>query len=153
MYSHSRGSKTIQLQPLEIDDLELVMAWRSDPDIYRHLLQQEEPLEWDEHLNWYAGRPESRRDFLIKYDGRRVGVVSINTDDMISIYVGAKDLWGAGIGTMAVEWLCEHCTRRTPRTKVDVRNERANSLFESLDFSIVNESDGVYEYKFEGTDE
>ena len=150
MYNHKWGNKSINLRPLVINDLELIFAWRSDPDIYNYLPQQDEPIKWDEHLLWYSTRPELRRDFIILYIGRRVGVISINEHDMISIYVGAKNLWGNGIGTMAVEWLCEHFTNRTPRTEVSIRNDRANSLFERLGFSVVDESEGIYEYKFVG---
>ena len=146
-------SATICLRPLRLEDLELVLAWRSDPDIFGSLLQQNSPLQWEEHLAWFAERPPLRRDFIIEYNGRRVGVISINKDDMISIYIGEKGVWGNGIGTLAVEWLCEHCDDRVPRTKVSADNTRSQAIFETLDFSIVDTSDSVYEYVYEGDNE
>jgi RimJ/RimL family protein N-acetyltransferase len=153
MFKQTSGETTIYLRPLRLEDLELVLAWRSDTDIYEDLLQQSSPLKWEEHLTWFAERPPSRRDFIIEYDGRRVGVVSINKDDMITIYVGEKGVWGNGIGTLAVEWLCEHCADRVPRTKVSADNTRSRAIFEGLDFCLVDTSDSVCEYVYEGDNE
>jgi RimJ/RimL family protein N-acetyltransferase len=151
MFRHTSGDTTIHLRPIRLADLELIMAWRSDPDIYEQLLQQEEPLHWEEHLNWFAERPDRREDFMITYNGRRVGVISINQDNMISIYVGEKSVWGNGIGTMAVEWLCNYYAGdRTPRTIVGANNVRSQSIFENLNFTQVDERGDKYEYVFEG---
>lgn len=153
MFEQTGGETTIYLRPLRLEDLELVLAWRSNPDIFENMLQQSSPFQWDEHLTWFVERPPSRRDFIIEYNGRRVGVISINKDDMISIYIGEKGVWGNGIGTLAVEWLCEHYADRVPRTKVGVDNTRSQAIFEALDFSLVDTSDGIYEYVYEGDNE
>ena len=73
----------IRLVPLGRDDIELVFAWRSNSEIHRHFRRQDELLDWHEHVTWFESRSSDRHDFVIHYDGRRVGVVSLDTDDSV----------------------------------------------------------------------
>jgi len=133
----------IILREAQRDDYELMMAWRSNPLIYQGFYQQKEPLCWDEHINWLSSRNKDWRTFMVLYDGRRVGVVTIGQLDHwspeIGYYIGEISLWGKGVGKQAVnealEWLKaygkEYC-----HTTVLEKNKRSLSLLKSLGFSI-----------------
>ena len=125
----------IQITPIEAKDLELVLAWRSNPKIYHHFRRQDSPLEWKDHLSWYESRAADRHDFVIHYEGRRVGVVSVGTDEEISIYLGDLSAHGQGVATAALRWLCERFEHRSPLiAEVHVENIPSKRLFEGCGF-------------------
>lgn len=125
----------IHLFPMTEADLELVLAWRSNKKIYRHFRSQDSPLNWENHVSWYESRAADRHDFIIKYEDRRVGVVSISTTDEVSIYLGDFSAHGQGIATAALRWLCDRFENRTPLVaKVHKANESSKQLFEGCRF-------------------
>lgn len=138
----------VKLRRARIEDLELMMAWRSNPRIYSHFRQQEEPLEWSEHIQWFSTRSQERRDFIIEYQGRRVGVVAISTDGDVSIYIGEQTLWGQGIATEALTLACERVDDRALIAQIHVDNESSQCLFEKCGFEYTGDNGDwiVYEY-------
>jgi len=140
-------SDNVELRPARLGDLELMLAWRSDPEIYEHFREQEEPLEWKSHVNWFVNRSTNRHDMIIEYRGRRVGVVNLDEDDYVGVYVGEKDLWGKGIGTEAVEILCESFGRDRFYAEIHSENTGSQRLFENCGFEEVSESDSWLKYR------
>lgn len=128
---------------MQPDDLELVLAWRSNPEVYEHFRKQDGPLEWNEHLSWYGSRDTDRHDYVIRYQGRRVGTISLDPDSNVGVCIGEVSLWGEGIGSEAVEWLCEQHDREAFFAEIDVENETSRRLFESCGFSV-HERDGEW---------
>lgn len=125
----------VWITPMEAEDLELVLAWRSNPKIYRHFRRQDAPLKWESHLLWYESRSADRHDFIIQYEGRRVGVVSITATDQISIYVGDFSAQGNGVATAALEWLCKRFESRSPLfAEIHQDNDSSRRLFEGCGF-------------------
>ena len=128
-------TNSIQITPIEVDDLELVLAWRSNPKIYNHFRQQDSPLDWDAHLSWYESRQQDRHDFTINYEARRVGVVSITANEEVSIYLGDFSARGNGVATAALRWLCERFKQRTPLiAEIHQDNIASKQLFEGCEF-------------------
>lgn len=126
---------SIRVSPLERDDLELVLAWRSNPEIYRHFRLQNNPLEWHEHVTWFESRSPNRHDFMIHYDERRVGVVSIDSDDEVGIYLGDFSAHGHGIATASLGWLCNRFEDRTPLfAEIHEENAASKRLFNRCGF-------------------
>ncbi len=138
----------VQLRRAGIEDLELMMAWRSNPRIYKHFRQQEEPLEWSGHIQWFSTRSQERRDFIIESQGRRVGVVAIATDGDVSIYIGEETLWGQGIATEALTLACERMDDRALTAQIHVDNESSQRLFEKCGFEHTDDNENwkLYEY-------
>ncbi len=97
-------------------DLPLLMAWRNSPLVWQGFYSQTRPLNWEEHLQWFRGRPSSWRSFFVVYEDRPVGVVNIGQLDHwspeIGYAIGEVSLWGHGIGTQAVQlgidWVKEY---------------------------------------------
>jgi RimJ/RimL family protein N-acetyltransferase len=131
----SERTTPIRITPMEAEDLELVLAWRSNPEIYRHFRRQDAPLGWESHLSWYESRSAERHDFIINYDDRRVGVVSITATDEISVYLGDFSAHGDGVATAALDWICERFENRAPLiAEIHEDNSPSKRLFKSCGF-------------------
>lgn len=129
------------LIPAQPQDYELIMAWRSDPDIYKGFFSQDKPLTWEEHASWLNSR-RNWLELMIWYNGRRVGVVTVGQLDHwspeIGYFVGEKSLWGKGIGKEAVSEVLEHLKgigKEYCHTTVLKHNERSLRLLKSLGFT------------------
>lgn len=126
---------SIHVAPLSRADLELVLAWRSNPEIYGHFRDQDGPLDWEEHVEWFESRGEDRHDFVVHYGGRRVGVVGIGEDEEVVVYLGDVSARGRGVATAAVTWLCERFAGRGPLTaEVHAENDPSRRLFQRCGF-------------------
>ena len=137
----------VELRPLRVDDLELVLAWRSNPQIYENFKEQESELSWEEHLRWFATRPDNRFDFIIEYRGRRVGCVSVSADDLVSIYIGEVSLWGNGVAKSALKALNDRLDRRLI-AEVHQDNIASQRLFEDCGFNKISDGEWIqYEYQ------
>jgi RimJ/RimL family protein N-acetyltransferase len=129
-------------------DLELMMAWRSNPLVYEGFYTQTEPLKWEEHLKWWESRNRDWRTLIIvlvsAYKERRVGVVTIGQLDHwspeIGYYLGEVSLWGKGFGKEAVKlglnWLRERGYKWC-HTTVLVSNKRSAGLLWKLGFQAI----------------
>lgn len=137
----------IEYRPATEGDLELLMAWRSHPKLYRSLYGQDGPLTWEDHLSWWRER-ENRRDYIITVnEGERwrdVGVVTLTGLDTdrpaVGVWVGEVTLWGNGVATEAVEfavdWLDDH---GYPVVTAEIFEENSSSqhVFEKVGFTQV----------------
>lgn len=126
---------SVRVSPLDPGDLELVLAWRSNPEVYAHFRQQDGPLDWDEHVSWYESRDSDRYDFVINFDGRRVGVVNVDPTDEVGIFLGDFSARGNGVATTALGWLCDRFESRVPLfADIHEENEPSRELFERCGF-------------------
>jgi len=147
----STNEHDLRFRPLGVEDLELLLAWRSNPRIYRHFRDQDGPLKWSEHVEWFANRPDGRHDFVILYRGRRIGTVSLGEEGSVGVLVGEEASWGRGIAKAAVEWVCgEFADGRTLLAEVRVDNERSQKLFEGCGFTQQGRDGQWLLYEFSG---
>lgn len=128
-------------------DLELIMAWRSNPLVYEGFYQQVEPLKWEEHITWWESRNKDWREFIIVFNDRDVGVVTIGQLDHwnpeIGYFIGEVSLWGQGVGKEAVQsamdWLkdkgYEYC-----HTTVLKSNSRSLNLLKGFGFQVLGDA-------------
>ncbi len=153
----------VTLREATESDLELVMAWRSNPLVYEQMYLQKGPLVWEEHWKWWHTRDTSWKIFIIQCadtltgleTGRRsVGVVQISRLDTqepeVGIYIGETTLWGKGIGKEALleshVFLSELGYKKVVAAILD-SNERSKRLFTSLGYQyvgIANPSESLY---------
>jgi len=144
-----RGS--IQLQIATEDDLELLLAWRSHPEVYRYFREQEGPLKWEDHYRFWRAR-QDRIDWIILFDDgvrkRKVGSVNITNISSktpeVGILIGEITLMGRGVGAqsvgLVVEWLKTRGYDKV-RARTSLENDRSQRLFESLGFETRGETD------------
>jgi RimJ/RimL family protein N-acetyltransferase len=128
-------NRSVRISPIDSSDLELVLAWRSNPLVYRYSRHQDGPLDWETHINWFESREPDRHDFMIRFDGRRVGVVSLDTTDHVSIYLGDINATGQGVATAALQWICQRFEERAPLyAEIHSENDESEKLFLRCDF-------------------
>jgi|TARA_R100001530_G_scaffold118602_1_gene85734 RimJ/RimL family protein N-acetyltransferase len=135
------------LQKATRDDLELIMAWRSNPLVFQGFYQQQKPLTWDEHIRWWESRNQDWREFIVLRENRRVGVVTIGQlehwSPEIGYFIGETTLWGEGVGRDAVKLgmgYIRNYGRDYCHTTVLKNNERSLRLLKSLGFSTLGDA-------------
>lgn len=148
---------TTEFRPVTTDDLELLLAWRSHPELYNHFSRQDDPLTWKDHFEWWQSR-ENRRDWIIVINSderwRDVGSVYATELDTetpeVGVYVGEITSWGNGIATdglnFIIDWLGEHNYSKA-RAKIADANEPSQNLFQKVGFERVGpagEDEGEY---------
>lgn len=141
----------ILLRKATESDRTLVMAWRSNPLVYEGFFSQQEPLKWQEHINWWSSRNSDWCEFIIDlYENdevRPIGVVTIGQLDHwspeIGYFIGNPSDWGKGYGeravSLALEWLKEN-GKQYCHTTVLVRNRRSINLLNRLGFTVLGEA-------------
>jgi|SRR3990167_9687509 len=134
-------------------DLELILAWRSHPDIYRYFRVQKGPLTWLEHISFWERR-KNRIDFMVIYkekQWRKVGTINISQLDeaspAIGILVGELTLQKKGVGSKALQlglrWMQKKgFTQATAEIHKD--NIASQRLFEKLGFCKTNVFEKVW---------
>lgn len=141
--------KGITVSQMARKDLELVLAWRSNPNVYRHFQEQDGPIDWENHKKWFENRDSRRYDFLIEYSNRRVGVVSIDEENKVSIYIGDISARGNGIASASIDWLCGRFKHRTPIiAEVHQENNPSRELFSKCGFEAEEKSGEWIQYVY-----
>lgn len=131
-------------------DLELVLAWRSNPLVYEHAREQDGPLEWSAHRRWFETRPDDCVDFVVRYVDRRVGVVSLDERSYVTIYLGEVSARGRGVASRSLRWLCDRFEDRGElRAEVAADNAASRRLFERCGFEQYERDDGWLHYKYD----
>src|SRR3989338_7453110 len=99
----------VKLKEVRESDLELLIAWRSNPNVYRYFYNQDYPLSWGEHYRFWQTK-HNRKDWVIYFQEdaiwRKVGSVYITKLHQkipeIGIYIGEVTLHRRGVGTKAL---------------------------------------------------
>jgi len=136
---------SITLREARQEDLPLMLAWRSNPVLYRWFKEQSGPLRWEDHLDWWTNHRANRMDWLIMLTtdsiSRPVGSVVATRLDTgwpeIGVWIGEELLWGGGIAKMALllleEWLVGQ-GHDMAVAKIMQGNERSLRLFAACGF-------------------
>jgi RimJ/RimL family protein N-acetyltransferase len=141
----------IKLRAAKDRDMELVMAWRSNPLIYQGFHRQQGPLSFEEHYNWWKSQKNWRRWVIVYGAGkyaRDVGIVDVrhlNTEcPEIGFLIGEIPLWGKGVGKQAanlgINWLRKHGYKKVCAEVVDA-NERSKKLLQNLGFKLAQQQE------------
>ena len=138
----------VSLREASDNDLELLLAWGTHPQVTRFLPSRPPALTWELHRAWFKTR-QHRMDWLIMVDDgktrpRAVGEVHIrdlNTPaPEIGLYIGEVDLWGKGIGRqaleLAMEWAWAHGVKKL-QAVIHPRNRRSLHLFSTIGYQKI----------------
>lgn len=138
---------TLRLRDVNTGDLELLMAWRSNPEIYRYF-RQERPPTWGEHLEFWnrALFGKERKDYMILFGEkwnqlRRIGTCNLSNLESDSpeygLLIGEVGLHGKGIGD-SVTMLCMEEAKKLGKSYISARvhhgNVASRRMFEKCEF-------------------
>jgi aminoglycoside 6'-N-acetyltransferase len=139
-----RGERT-SLRPTSDDDLELLVGWLADPEVYRWW--EGRPLSQDEVADLYTGRRRPEVDpFIIEAEGGPVGYLQVwrgtETSGGIDMFL-VPEARGRGLGPDAARAAASFLLDRRGWTEVTVDpvvdNLRAIRAFERAGFSSQRE--------------
>ena len=155
--------RDVKLKEARESDLELLMAWRSNPAVYRYFYNQQSPLSWDEHYRFWQTKHD-RKDWVILFQEdaawRKVGSVYVTKlhqkTPEIGIYIGEVSLHRRGVGTKALThalaWLQKNGYVAI-QARIFKDNIESLKLFEKLGFrrDKTLQKDGwfVYQRRFQ----
>lgn len=119
-------------------DRELILAWWGIPEVRRFTTTRQQPSfgELLDQLN-----QPGRRDFMIIYQGRRVGRTCLTEQkefEELSLYIGEVTLHGHGIGTTAIGLTLQQASKQV-RARVVKDNAASLKAFLANEFSILKE--------------
>ena len=105
-------TKRLTFREIDLSDTEEIVAWRSEPSVYRYF-KQPRRLTAEEHIRWYRERylhDPSRCDFMCleKSSGRKAGVFGLIRDgaDAEVNYLIAPEARRKGYASEGVAGLC-----------------------------------------------
>jgi len=134
----------ITLREATSSDLSLMFKWRNDPEIYQGFYQQTEPLQWEEHENWWASRPPSWETSIIMLGEEPIGVVNIGQMEHwspeIGYYLGSSEYFGKGYMKEALLQTFDYLKERGYdycHTTIKIENERSSGLAWRLGFTML----------------
>lgn len=114
-FIHSEHLELTGLQPEDFSDEYL--AWLNDPDVLRFRARKAFPTGRDQ-LHGYVDSAAARGDLVLairlRENGRHIGNIALNSIDWphgsaeLSIMIGAKDVWGCGLGREAIRAVTSH---------------------------------------------
>ena len=114
--------RRIVLTPLGQADVSAdYLAWLNDADVMRYRAPKAFPTTLAQLEAWIAGLPD-RGDLVLairtRQERRHVGNIALNSilwvhrSAELSIMIGAKDVWGLGYATEAIELVTAHAFTR-----------------------------------------
>ncbi|MBR1906634.1 MAG: GNAT family N-acetyltransferase [Clostridiales bacterium] len=152
----AQGFDTIEtgrllLRGIDESDAELIVEWRSVPDVYR-FFKSPHKITFDEHMNWYRNsylKNSERFDWICieKESKRRIGVFGLIRDgDKAQInYLLAPEGQHKGFAAEAVSKLIEYATEKWNCKQVVAEIHRNNkpslALVVKLGFKKVSEDE------------
>lgn len=137
----------VSLRPANRQDIDRIFRWRNDYEIYQWFRNQDEPLDWYDHVEWFRSRPDDRIDLIIEYPSTPAGVVSLAVDGDVGIYIGEKHLWGKGIASEALAKAL-HGRFGEFSAEIHIDNTGSQKLFEKQGFERVAQEEDWIQYRY-----
>jgi len=135
-------TKNIELKPLSIKDTDFLLEMRNDLEIADNFFSDPPVYDFG-HNRWLSGKSTDDLDFIIYYEGKKAGRISITKIDFrhqkgeYGIVV-QKDFRGKRIAYEASILLIDYVFQNLPINKITLEvyenNEKAIKLYEKLGF-------------------
>ena len=132
----SHPHHNIKLRPATMDDAEMLLQWRSDPDSIKNSLKQSPPPSLDHHKAWLQAVIDSPTvDMVIATVGdTAVGTVRLERG-VVSITI-APEHRGHGHGSSMLRELCERYKDRVLTAAIRGHNIASQRIFEKNGFHV-----------------
>ena len=140
--------KRVYLRPLELEDLERLVRWFTNPEVTQYLLGPRWPLNRLREEEWLRNLYRSNRDLVfalcLRENDRHIGNCGLHRISWIDrfaelgIAIGEPEYWGKGYGTEAAGLLLDYAFRVLNLNRVELHvfatNERAIRSYRKLGF-------------------
>lgn len=134
----------IELSQLTIADIELVRTWRNSEEVASFMYNEQE-ISPEDQVKWFKNIDWNRsRYWIIKYNGKKLGLASINNIDTTlqscywAFYLGDTSVRGAGIGAKVefniLEYVFNDLNLNKLRCEVFVTNDKVIKMHEKFGF-------------------
>ncbi len=139
----------MKLRPVTIEDADLLLKWRNDPQTRMASLNTEE-VKTDEHVSWLRSSLDNpgRKLFIAEEDGVPVGTVRADYCDGVCklSWTVAPSARGRGVGKRMVSLLASQITVPI-RAEIKVENKASIRIAEYVGMECVREDNGVLHYR------
>lgn len=134
----------VNLRPFRLEDVPQKVQWINDPRMNRHL-HYHIPINVEDTKSWFLNKDnQHRRDCVIEYEGKPVGLIGLLAVDEINqkaeyyISLGAPEYEHRGIASAATVLILQLAFFELGLNKVylnvDAENEAACHLYERCGF-------------------
>lgn len=152
-------NEVVQFRKLTPGDHVIYNTWRNDMDVMKSTspsLDLYSLEETERFITMISSQPDAKGYIIIdKKTGEDVGIISLinidykNRSTEFIIDIGAKNIWGKGIGTKSISLILEYAFDELNLNRVYLQvfsfNERAISLYEKMGFSHEGRArEGIY---------
>ena len=135
----------IELVELTADHIEMVREWRNSKEVSSYMYSQNQ-ISKEQQERWFqkVSKDDSCRYWLIKYDGKFLGLASVTGIDKVlsscywAFYLGDTSVRGAGIGGKVeyhvLKYVFEELGLNKLRCEVFVFNDKVIKMHEKFGF-------------------
>ena len=157
----AQGFKTIEtkrlvLRGIDVTDAELIVKWRSVPDVYKYF-KSPHKITLEEHLNWYNFNYISnanRFDWICteKMSRNRIGVFGLyrQKENVEVNYLLAPEWQHKGYAAEAIQALINFATiewnNKQVIAEIHIENQPSIELVQKLGFELISRRDSFVIY-------
>lgn len=142
-------SKTISLRPAIINDADLLLEWRNDPETRRASHNTAE-VQWGEHVSWLSRTLSNpnRRLYVVEEDSTPVGTVRADLSEGVweLSWTVSPHARGRRIAKRMVAVLAQQISEPI-RAEVKAGNMASTRIAEHAGMEFERETNGVLHYK------
>jgi RimJ/RimL family protein N-acetyltransferase len=141
--------KKIHLRPARIQDAEVLLEWRNDPET-RAASHNSEEVKKEEHISWVKKvlADKKRRLFIAEEDGRPFGTIRVDFSDGVYklSWTVAPNSRGRGLGKEMVKLIANQITDGI-RAEIKMGNQASVRIAEYAGMIFEEEKNGVLHYR------
>jgi RimJ/RimL family protein N-acetyltransferase len=141
----------VKLRDLRLEDANISYKWRNDPEIWIHTGRNwNNAVSLDVEKNWIKDSIDSksvkRLAICVGENSTYIGNVQITNIDnkkgIFHIFIGNKNYWGKGIGSIASQLMIEYSKKTLGLSEISLyvlsSNIKAFKIYKKLGFETVN---------------
>ena len=145
-------SNKLLLREIKKTDLSKCIKWLHDPEITKFLSNDIKNVTEEEETRWFESVKRSNNDIvfsiIIRDSQEYIGNCSLNKIDWIhktcrmGIFIGDKEFWNKGFGTLAIKVLIDFALNKIGMNKIELivyeYNHRAMKVYKNCGFATVS---------------
>ncbi|MBU1148635.1 GNAT family N-acetyltransferase [Patescibacteria group bacterium] len=138
--------QNVKLRPIRLSDAPRYVKWLNDPAVTR-FLSRSPGITLKQERDWITNtiKDKAKKVFALIYKSEHIGSISIDKIDQnnmkgsLGIFIGEKDLWNKGVGTIATQKMVRYGFNKLKLHKIYLcvfpKNKRAIKIYQKLGFA------------------